>query len=427
MSRVIVELPLDRDFCGRLFAFDDMGQLLCGPFPVAARAGDVRARSAGNPARNPLLRYGDTPTGTYRVTRVAQVIVLEATAGDAALAEANGRYRLFIQGGEPGPDGALRSTSGNLRLADADLVALITALGEEKNVRVDVVAHAGVPASQAVHVDDSVQDDDPPEIPGAPSSLREMFGELSRRDALRAGAGGAAGLTALSLAVSFVSLGTTSRADVYTQMAYNEQPVAAPAPGGGETSGGEQQQQQGSGNQNQTIQLNPGANTPEAKSMTPTPNEGAAPATGARQQLENATNGTQTLDQTFTGGRGGSDTAKGNVQVPETTAAPVQLIDSQQQQLNANADYQKAQAAQAAADQSAADQAAKLKALDDQKAANPSLMQNQQFLNNYMATSQAASTAASAAQVQKIQTDNVIKRVVGTPIYKPAPAKPKTQ
>jgi hypothetical protein len=274
MSRVIVELPLDRGFCGRLVAFDDVGKLLCGPFAVAARAGDARARTAANPTRNPLLRYGDTPTGTYRVTRIVRaeaqqdlgphgVIVLEATAGDAALAEANGRYRLFIQGGEPGPDGALRSTSGNLRLADADLAALMVALGEEKILRVDVVAHAGVPAIQPVHVDDSVEDDDPPEIPGAPSSLREMFGELSRRDALRAGAGGAAGLTALSLAVSFVSLGTPSRAETYTRMAYDEHAGTPPIVGTDEHLSDAPHDT----TPNQTIQLNPGANTPEAQQI----------------------------------------------------------------------------------------------------------------------------------------------------------------
>jgi hypothetical protein len=236
MSRVIVELPFDRGYCGRLSAFDESGRLLCGPFAVAARAGDARARAEGNPKRNPLLRYGDTPTGSYRVTRLARhepraqesfgrhgVLVIEATAGDAALAEANGRYRLFIQGGAAAPNGALRSTSGSLRLANGDLATLIAAVGEEKDVRVDVVAHEGMAPGDAVFVDDAVAEEDPPQIPGVSSGLRDLLGEVSRRDALRTGASGAVGLTALSLSVSFVSLGTPARAEVYTQMAYNEQ------------------------------------------------------------------------------------------------------------------------------------------------------------------------------------------------------------
>ena len=73
------------------------------------------------------------------------------------------------------------------------------------------------------------REDDPPPLPGSGSGVRDLFGEVSRRDALRAGAAGTAGLTALSLAVSFVALGTPTPAHAYTQMAYNDEP-AAPAP-----------------------------------------------------------------------------------------------------------------------------------------------------------------------------------------------------
>jgi hypothetical protein len=280
MSRVIVELPLDRGYCGRLSAFDDSGRLVCGPFAVAARAGDARAQAEGNPRRNPLLRYGDTPTGSYRVTRFVRhearaqgrfgpngVLVIEATAGDAALAEANGRYRLFIQGGAASPVGSLRSTAGNLRLANADLTVLIAALGDETNVRVDIVAHEGLTAGDAVFVDESLQDEDPPEIPGAPSVLRDLFGEVSRRDALRAGAGGAAGLTALSLAVSFVSLGTPARAEVYTRMAYNEEGQAT-----GNVPGGN------------TTTYEPGDERMTAGGPSPITGEGGQPISGAGVQ-----------------------------------------------------------------------------------------------------------------------------------------------
>src|SRR5215469_1928273 len=100
MMRIVVELPCNRDCCGSLLVLGPAGEVLCGPFVVGARANDQLARDRGNPSRNPLHRFGDTPTGTWRVREILSsgrdtpfsevefgphgVVVLEATGGDAA-------------------------------------------------------------------------------------------------------------------------------------------------------------------------------------------------------------------------------------------------------------------------------------------------------------------------------------------------------
>ena len=93
-------------------------------FEVGARADDAAAARYRNIERNPLLPYGDTPLGVYRVVGILKsgpdtefdlesfgghrVILLEPVSGDAALADANGRFQLLIQAGDLGPSGGLR-------------------------------------------------------------------------------------------------------------------------------------------------------------------------------------------------------------------------------------------------------------------------------------------------------------------------------
>src|SRR5712692_9019715 len=107
MIRIIVELPGDRNRCGVLRVFGGHGEALLGPLAVAGRASDRLAATRGNPSRNPLQRFGDTPPGAFKIRQILEsgagttfpsgefgavgVVVIEATAGDAALAEANGR------------------------------------------------------------------------------------------------------------------------------------------------------------------------------------------------------------------------------------------------------------------------------------------------------------------------------------------------
>ncbi len=466
MFRIIVELPRDRDYCGWLALFDTGGRQVCGPFAVAGRANDSRAAAEGNPSRNPLLRYGDTPAGSYRVKQIGApvhdlrnfgpngVIVIEAASGDAALAEANGRYRLFIQGGEAAPGGALRATTGALRLSNDDLGVLIGHLSRADSVRCDVVSHEDVPNGPAVFIDADSREEDPPSLPGTVNPLRDLFSEVSRRDAIR-GAAGTAGLTALSLSVSFVSLTASTPAHAYTQMAYNEEPTAevpetppsnatgnlptgdhtTVSPGDERTtpsepspiSGDNGQPITGAGVQqgNTSVQLNPGARSPEAQGMQATPNQGAAPANNAMQQLQNATSGNQTTGQTFDNGRGPTDaTPVDNTPPPPTpSAAPVELIDSQQQQLSNDSQYQQDVAAQAQAQKDAADAAQKYQTLDSQRKSNPALMNDQSFVTQYYQASDANTKAASAAATANVKVEDRKRVVIGAPIYKTAPPK----
>ena len=115
MRLIRVELTPDRDRCGSLALFDAQGELITGPFPVAARTTDQLAHSRHNRRRDPLLRFGDTPTGLFQIAPVTVdekrypaaefgrhgLIPLLPTAGDAAYADANGRYGFAIFGGPP--------------------------------------------------------------------------------------------------------------------------------------------------------------------------------------------------------------------------------------------------------------------------------------------------------------------------------------
>jgi hypothetical protein len=144
MRKLIVSLPANRDFEGVLRLEDENGRVVAGPFAVCGRADDSAARRHGNSSRHTHLPFGDTPLGRYRMTAILPtgkgtslsadrfgpngVIVLAPTAGDAALADANGRFYIIIQGGKLSPGRRLRPTNGSLRLADKDQKRLVRAL-----------------------------------------------------------------------------------------------------------------------------------------------------------------------------------------------------------------------------------------------------------------------------------------------------------
>lgn len=144
MTKIRITLPANRDFTGQLTVEASNGALLAGPFPICARSGDQLAADHGNPTRASTLPYGDTPLGRYRVLRVARTgdethyrgdlygthgaIVLGAKSGDAALADANGRFEILIHGGALNAERQLRATSGGMRLADPHLRAVISAI-----------------------------------------------------------------------------------------------------------------------------------------------------------------------------------------------------------------------------------------------------------------------------------------------------------
>ena len=203
MGRLLVRLPRDRDRCGQLSLYDRRGRKICGPFPVAGRASDVLAAANGNVLRNPVLRFGDTPTGAYRVHQIVAsgrgtpldgsqfgtfgVVVLEGIAGDAALAEANGRFHILIVGGKRARDGSLRSTAGSLRLSDDHQKSLVAALRKLEEVDCVVEEEPAPKSRQRVYVDQDCQDQDP-------QTLYLKLSQTSRslnRELLLSGAAGA--------------------------------------------------------------------------------------------------------------------------------------------------------------------------------------------------------------------------------------------
>jgi hypothetical protein len=192
--RIRIGLPDDRDFAGRLEVLDDDGTVVFGPVPAAGRAHDESAAAHGNPSRNPLRAYGDTPLGTFAVRGVIPsgpgtefedeslgrhgVVVLEPVSGQAALADAHGRFRLFIQGGRDG-DESLRATAGAIRLRDQDQRQLVALLRlAPGRLLCDVV-----PTPQrgaGVSLTPPPLDHDPPALPGRSSVSRRRLKSVSR-------------------------------------------------------------------------------------------------------------------------------------------------------------------------------------------------------------------------------------------------------
>lgn len=117
-------------------------------FACLAKSDNAAAAAAGNPTRNPLLPFGDIPTGTYtgEVTVAANQsvktdvrsygaharILLLAVAG-AALEACTGkkpRWGLMIHGGALGTKGVLRPTHGCIRLSEENMKTLLDLIGD---------------------------------------------------------------------------------------------------------------------------------------------------------------------------------------------------------------------------------------------------------------------------------------------------------
>lgn len=148
--QIVVDLPLDRTKTGSLRLVDDTGTTLAGPYDVIGKSDNGLAASHGNPSRNPLLPYGDTPEGVYAVSRAVVTggetgyaersygpygaLVLQPVSGDAQAAAAAGRVGLMIHAGDPGQTNPLRPTEGCLRLGNASINALMQALSNASQV-----------------------------------------------------------------------------------------------------------------------------------------------------------------------------------------------------------------------------------------------------------------------------------------------------
>jgi hypothetical protein len=232
MSYLCVKLPRDRDRCGALTLYDARGRRVCGPFVVSGRASDALAAANGNVHRNPLLRFGDTPSGVYRLRTILEsgrgtpfdarqfgphgIAVFEGASGDAALAEANGRFHILIVGGKPFRDGSLRSTAGSLRLSDDHQKTLIAALRRLDDVSCEVEEDASIKSRQRVFVDPSCQDQDPQSlhIKRSPTASRS-----TNREILLSGAAGA------MMSVAFIALPSTPARASESPTFQSSQPV----------------------------------------------------------------------------------------------------------------------------------------------------------------------------------------------------------
>lgn len=108
MNKIIVQLPVNRDYAGKLEIQNAAGKRIAGPFRVCGRADDESAANNKNPRRDPLLPFGDIPFGEYQIVKIlpsgpgtaysaeefgsAGIVLMRPRLGDAALADANGRF-----------------------------------------------------------------------------------------------------------------------------------------------------------------------------------------------------------------------------------------------------------------------------------------------------------------------------------------------
>ena len=183
MSTIVVQLPADRRQKGTLsLVADDGTTVIAGPFQAYGKADGQTAAANGNPTRNTLLPFGDTPLGNYSVPGMEitgdgtgrsthsygpnGAIRLDPVGGDAATAAIAGRQYLLIHGGDPSTSGALRPTNGCLRLFNADMLSLINSIAVEAQI-------SGPPQSCSIGVldvsvsgpggiDDGYSEGDPP-------------------------------------------------------------------------------------------------------------------------------------------------------------------------------------------------------------------------------------------------------------------------
>jgi len=287
MPSIHIVLPTNRSLCGNLTLLADDGSVICGPFAVAGRSSDALAAAHGNASRRSTLPYGDTPTGEYRVSKVAFFdpgeaeasgrrgepgeLLIDPTAGDAAIAEANGRYCFRVRGGRPGPDGSFLSTAGALRMDDDDLAKLLDALARSPGTTVECVEDDSVTCRRRVIDDPSCREIDPPLFGGAMELGEQKGFPIGRRGLLQGGA--AITGSAWSGAVTFFSL---QAAPAFAQTAYpppEPQPETdqPPSDTGEDTKPDETPQSDDKSDTNEQPDAKPEAESEEA-APTPTPN-----------------------------------------------------------------------------------------------------------------------------------------------------------
>lgn len=131
-----VTLPRDRRQSGDFALIDPAGNTMLVGGCLGKADGD-RALQAGNPARDPIQPYGDTPTGRYAPAQILPLVPRHPRMGDYAISMigVDGQARqamarrtgLYIHGGRG--DGRLVPTYGCLRLLDRDMLAIERRVG----------------------------------------------------------------------------------------------------------------------------------------------------------------------------------------------------------------------------------------------------------------------------------------------------------
>lgn len=154
MYKIDIHYSTNRNRFGFLRLYDAEGRsLLPYDFPCFGKADSARASKKGNPSRNPVLPWGDAPSGRFKPVHVSRfdpprstfgptAILLEGVSGDAKIAKDNGRTGLAIHA-ERG-NHRLMATYGCTRLLDDDMEFLCELIDDEL-VEVKIIDHAKWP------------------------------------------------------------------------------------------------------------------------------------------------------------------------------------------------------------------------------------------------------------------------------------------
>jgi len=364
---------------------------------VAADTGSARRRGSGKGASLTTAEFGRFG-----------VIMIEGAGGDAAHAEANGRFHLLIGGGALSPNGRLRATAGGLRLSDDHTAVLIAMLKRDPCAVCDVIEDEDLPVTERVDQDASLGIQDP-----FPLHLNDA--SRSARTPLREGLLG--GAMVFGMTVSFVAFQgdeahastpqTSANKPSIHDQAGSPATAALPTPryvklaygtGGAAT----------------------GATTGGAATSG-----GPPPAGSTEQRLKDMQSGQTSIGKGYDGGTAHDDSISsgGAVTVPTVTAAPVEqpLTAAQRQQLNNDPQYQQYQQQSAAAQKAADEAVAKQQQIQSQLSTTADVAAKSKLQMDLVNARQAESDAKSQAAAAQANAGEIRKKVItaGAPVLLP--------
>jgi hypothetical protein len=144
-----IKLPSQRKEMGTLSIRKEDGTYVLADISALGKADSGTAAAHNNSTLDPLLPFGNTPTGTYAVKQIISTgagtnydadkygpngaIVLEPIGGDAFTAKLNGRTGLLIHAGRDRGTGKLVPTNGCIRVSNADMQRIIDAVVANSN------------------------------------------------------------------------------------------------------------------------------------------------------------------------------------------------------------------------------------------------------------------------------------------------------